>query len=312
MVLEPIQQLLDYITSLKPILQANNYQFNQTNVREALFNLGNKYVSELDTSIMAIDEVIMHQGYPIPIRIYLPTMNQTPCNVAINIHGGGHIAGSIHAYDKVFRKYAKYTQCIMVAIDYRLSPEFAYPVGINDCKTVIENIFPVLDKRHIKYTNQSLRLIGDSSGAAICATIIQDTDLVKRCMITAQALIYPSLDYTLSSQSVEKYKVGYLLEADKVHWYFSNYFQHNEDRKLASPLFAASHQTSVASLIITPEYDMLHGEAVAYYDKLIKASSNATLLTIKGVTHAFLHLHDLCPAECHQTYTAIADFVNKY
>lgn len=55
--------------------------------------------------------------------------------------------------------------------------------------------------------------------------------------IKRQFLIYPSLDYTLSLPSVEENAVGFLLEKDKVIWYFENYFQHGENRKEASPLF---------------------------------------------------------------------------
>lgn len=310
MLLPKIHELLQQINQMNQSREKFGFKYNQTNIREGLAFLAYSYMTESNLSILTIDDSILNGNYPIPIRIYMPP-NAENLPVAIYIHGGGNVCGSITVYDRVVRKLAKMINHIIVAIDYRLSPEFAYPTSLNDSKAVIEKIFPILDEWKINYLSRNLTLIGDSAGGAITASITADRDFVLKNKIKQQVLIYPSLDYTVSTQSTETYGSGYLLEKEKMKWYFEASFQNNEDRKQISPLYQELYTEMPRTLIIVAEYDPLIDEAVLYQQKLTKNGTENKLIQVDGVVHAFFLLEDLCKEECTQAYTQIYNFLQE-
>lgn len=306
-----IQEFLAKIEQVKAYLVSINFKPNQTNTREALANMTRLHVTNYNQQLLALDDVVMNDRYPVPVRIYHPQPDQA-LPVAIFIHGGGHMCGSITVYDGIVRNMTEQINHIVVSIDYRLSPEFAYPTGIEDCKKVIENVFNVLDARQINYIKRNeLTLIGDSGGAAVCSTIVMDEKFVKQNHITKQVLVYPSVDYTLTNPTIDKFGTGYLLEKSKIAWYFDNYFQNNEDKHAKSPLYGTFYPDMPATLVVVASHDPLSGEGIAYAEKIQQAGGKAQLESINGVVHAYLMLENLCPAECLQTYQEMAKFLNN-
>lgn len=308
-VLPKIQEFLDQLAIIKAKLAEIGFKQNQTNTREGLANLTRIYMTDFDSTVFAVDDVVLNGRYPIPIRIYIPDLSQ-PLPVAAFIHGGGHMCGSITVYDNIVRKLAKTTNHIIVSIDYRLAPEFPYPTGIEDSKVAIRGIFPILNERKIKYRDRKLTIIGDSGGAAVCASIVMDKEFVAIEQITKQVLIYPSLDYTLTSPSMDKLAEGFLLDKAKVAWYVENYLQNGEDRKSVSPLYGEFYSAMPATMVITAAYDPLHDEGVAYYNNVVNVGVNAELMQVDGVIHAYLMLENLCTEECNKTYQEINKFLN--
>lgn len=310
MLLPKIKEFLDRVNLLVRNRQLSGFKYTQTNVRESMMTLTFSYMTEANKNIETIDDAILNDKYPVPIRIYMPPEhNSLP--ILIYFHGGGHTCGSISVYDNVVRKITKLTTYIVVSVDYRLSPEFAYPIAINDCKKVIANIFAVLDEWDIKYKDEDLTLMGDSAGAALIASIVVDEAFVRRYKIKKQVLIYPSLDYTLSTDSSAKYAIGYLLEEAKMEWYFKNYLQNNEDRKLVSPLHNNVYVGMPETLIIVAEYDPLRDEGILYHEKIKLVGVKAKLIQVGGVIHGFFLMEDLCKDECNVTYIQISEFLNS-
>lgn len=309
-VLPKIQNFLDQIALTKSYLAAQGFIQNQSNTREALANITQTYLTDYIQSVRAIDDVIYNGHYPVPIRIYVPSLEQA-LPVACFIHGGGHMCGSITVYDKIARKLAHNCKQIVIAIDYRLAPEFSYPTPINDCKAVIHGLFGVLARRNIQYTTRDLTLIGDSAGGAICASLVMDKELVAVEQIKRQILIYPALDYTATSAALTKFAEGYFLEKAKILWYRDNYFQNAEDFKQVSPVYGEFYAKMPATLVITAAYDPLQGDGALYYNNVMQVGATAELIHIDGVIHAYLMLENLCPAECTKTYQALDKFIHQ-
>ncbi len=308
-VLAKVQQFLDQLSVLKAKLQQIGYKPNHTNTREGLANLARKYLLNYDKQLVAIDDVIYNGHYPVPIRIYLPQSDSSMLPVAVFLHGGGHMCGSVTCYDGLSRRLAVETQHIIIAVDYRLSPEFPYPTGLEDSKAAIRGLFHVLDNRNISYASRDLTLIGDSAGGALCASIVMDKEFVFVEQIKRQVLLYPSLDYTGSSPSLTKFAEGYFLERSKMEWYFNNYFQNNEDRKAVSPVYNEFYAKMPKTLIVIAEYDPLRDEGVLYYNNALSVGADVELLDIQGVLHAYLLMDELCPEECARTYQVMREFL---
>jgi acetyl esterase len=303
-----INELLDKIKQLKPYLDSIGYKMNQTNARESLALMTFTYMTDYNKMLFSLDDVVMNGHYPVPVRIYHPQPG-TALPVAIFVHGGGHMAGGIGVYDGIVRKLCESIKHIIVSVEYRLTPEFPYPTAIEDTMAAVRSVFKVLDERKMAYTNRDLTLIGDSAGGAICASIVMNEAFVVAEKIKKQVLIYPSVDYTLTSPSMETFGAGYLLEKTKVEWYFESYFQNNENRQAASPVYSHFYKNMPQTLVVVGSHDPLITEGISYYQNVLNAGAKAELLQIDGVVHAFLMLENLCPEECAKTYQEINYFL---
>ena len=245
--------------------------------------------------------------HSIPVRVYSPAPNEA-LPVVLHYHGGGHMCGSIELYDAISRKIAKAGHCIVIAVEYRLAPEHPYPAGINDCQYALEHYQTVLGK--LKY-NQQLMIAGDSAGGAICTTLVSHYINHSTVKIDKQILIYPSVDYSMSSPSIEENGNGFLLEVSKVHWYFDKYFQHNEPRQKVSPLFMPMDANMPETLIFTAGCDPLRDEGLAYGKALTELGVKVEQHSFDGMVHAYMLLDSLVAAECEQTYQKIGEFIRK-
>ena len=76
--------------------------------------------------------------------------------------------GNIALYDAVSRRIAKSGHSILIAVEYRLAPEFRQPGAIDDCQYVLSHCQKLLTG--IKF-NDHLIIAGDSCGGAICAAL---------------------------------------------------------------------------------------------------------------------------------------------
>lgn len=289
-------------------LQANGYKPTCTNIREGLAYLTAVFVTDIPPIPWVQDDLVPSSRYKVPVRIYNPNPSRA-LPVLVYFHGGGHMAGGITVYDAICRKIAIAAQHIVVSVDYRLAPECPYPAGADDAFSVVKHIWEVLDQRKLQYKRQ-LSIGGDSAGGALSATIASIAQFDPSIRIHAQLLIYPSLDYTLSAPSLDENGTGYLVTKEKVTWYFNNYFQHNEDRKAASPLFAEFSANLPPTLVISAEFCPLRDEGIAYLARLKKAGVASDHLHFADLPHAFLNLENLVKEECQRAYQSMGAWLN--
>jgi acetyl esterase len=98
----------------------------------------------------------------IMIRIYKPENRTGLIPTIIFYHGGGYAIGSADILEPVSYRLAKFTNCQVIYIEYRLLPEISFPTYLDDSlsttKYLIEN--------NIKYNLDlnNLVLCGDSAG----------------------------------------------------------------------------------------------------------------------------------------------------
>jgi len=68
----------------------------------------------------------------IPIRIYSPA-GEGPFPVVHYFHGAGWVAGNLDTHDNICRYFSAKLNSVVVAVDYRLAPEYKWPAGFDDC-----------------------------------------------------------------------------------------------------------------------------------------------------------------------------------
>ncbi|MEL5428892.1 SDR family NAD(P)-dependent oxidoreductase [Serratia nevei] len=275
--------------------------------RDGLAALTQKYVTDKQPVARIINVDVAVPGRKIPVRIYNPHPDRAT-GVIFFIHGGGHLSGSVDVYDPISRHLAAATGNTVVAVDYRRAPESPYPEGLNDARDVLMQVYAILDQNRVAWKPQ-LTLAGDSGGGAFSATLAGDLQVKHPGFISRLVLIYPSLDYTLSWPSADENGQGKLLDKSKVAWYFSQYFQHNEDRKALSPLYRPVTRAFPPTLIFSGGLDPLRDEDFAFVARLKAAGVPVKQVHFPGMVHAFLMLENLVPQQTDRVYRETADFI---
>lgn len=302
-----LQQVNDAIADAKK--QGLPYEVEAT---RAGLNGFTQFMTEQPDITFIADRTIESDGCSVPVRVYHPAPQQS-LPVLIHYHGGGHMCGSVQLYDAISRKLASICNVIVIAVDYRLAPEHPYPAGINDSVLALRHYRQVLTD--VKYS-EDVYIMGDSAGGAICTTLSAMSLDDDTLTINKQILVYPSVDYTMSSPSIDKNSTGFLLEKAKVVWYFEQYFQQDTEQQLqqikqqASPLFMPFTDQLPPSLIVTAGCDPLRDEGNLYAEQLKQAGVNVTLKQFDEMTHAYMLLNDLVPEQCNKTYQLISDFIH--
>lgn len=302
-----LEKWLDAYNKLAKQLGETGFKATPTNAREGLAGMTWAWVTRKTPVEWVQDDLVEGKEFDVPVRIYHPDPERR-LPVLVYFHGGGHMAGGITVYNPICRRLARETEHIVISVDYRLAPECRYPAGVTDAVTVVKNLWKVLETRQLRHS-RSLSIGGDSAGGALTATVAHLYRHEEEVAIRRQVLIYPSLDYTMSSASIELNGAGYLLEQEKIKWFFKNYFKEGVDRKQASPLYMELDGRMPESLVITAEFCPLRDEGLAYVEKLQAGGLRAENLHCKDMIHAFLNLEDLVKEECDTVYAAIAAFL---
>jgi acetyl esterase len=306
---DKLQPWLDNFNKQMAILVEEGFKPTATNAREGLANLTRGLITDIPEIAWIGDDLVLNEQYNVPVRIYHPIPNKV-LPVIVYLHGGGHMAGSVTVYDPICRKLAKATGHIVVSVDYRLAPEFRYPEGLNDAYTVVKNIWSTLDRRKVNYLRQ-LSVVGDSGGGALVASVCAKAQFDSQVTIDRQIMIYPSLDYTMQSKSIEQNSEGYLLQKNKICWYFDNYFNIGDNRKKASPLFGEFTNNLPATLVFTTEFCPLRDEGILYIQKVRETGVATQLIHFPDMIHTFMNMEDLVKSECEFVYRSIAEFLES-
>ena len=304
-----LSQWLEHYNKLMEEWRSKGIELTPELARDGLARLTQNLVVDSPEIPLVKNHAVTIGSHSIPLRIYHPAPAEK-IPVLLYLHGGGHMAGSIKVYDPICRKLALATRRIVISVDYRLAPEYPYPKGLEDGAAVLSECLPMLGELGIQHLEE-LALAGDSAGGAMSATLAFALDKGSQPKLNALVLVYPSLDYTMSLPSIAKYSSGYLLERDRISWYFSQYFQNNENMKAASPLYMPVHRRFPRTLVITAEYCPLHDEGVAFVEKLKEHNVPVQHVDFEGMVHAFMNMESLVPENCRKLYIDIAKFLDQ-
>ena len=279
---------------LTTILEANVEQlYNQTPQQARENFVVKEWLGEFDKSVQTKNINIEYNEGVLPIRVYTPEGNG-PFPILIYFHGGGFVVGSLDEFDSFCSYLASGASCIVVSVDYRLSPENKFPAAIEDAETALDWI----GKNALKINGDPNRVAvaGDSAGgnlAAVSSIIASDNSFPS---IKYQVLICPWLD--LSSTDNESYNLfgeGLWLSTEGIYWYRNQYLNIEEERFLphVSPLLNNNLKGLPPALIITSEFEVLRHEGETYAERLKTEGIDVKCTRYEGTLHDFVTLPGL-------------------
>lgn len=227
-----------------------------------------------------VDLVVKGRHGTIPVRRYEPPSAIRSPHLIVFFHGGGGVIGSVEASEPATRLLAHETGCTVASVDYRLGPEAPHPAAIDDACDAYEALAAVVAP------GARVAIAGDSFGGYLVAHV----DRLAARRPDLQVLIYPLVDQTLGSPSIERLAEGYLLTRSMIEYFRRHYLGDAVDRRAASPLFWPSLQGAAPAIVVTAGYDPLVDEGDTYAARLREAGVTVRHRRHPSLVHGFLSL----------------------
>lgn len=228
----------------------------------------------------------------IPVLIFNPS-HASNVPILINYHGGGFFLPLLQGLEHSLWQDAKTYAVIVFAIDYRIAPEYKFPVAVNDSY----NAFKWVAEHGNEFGGDTSRiaLAGNSAGANLVAVITQKA---KRDGISnkIKLQILNGLPADLSPQNMET-SVSYQENA-KGYWqtkaacYFAVelYAPGQYDNQEVSPILTEDLKGLPPAVVINAEFDPLRDDGILYAAKLRRYGVKVWDKCFAGQIHLLLGL----------------------
>ncbi|MDJ0042287.1 MULTISPECIES: alpha/beta hydrolase [Pantoea] len=227
-----------------------------------------------------------------PVRVCVITpVSATPRRMGIlHIHGGGHLFGSPEQSLSLTSVTALRHNCVVVSVDYRLSPETVFPGSLEDCYVVLNWMVRQADMLGIDPAH--IGLMGDSAGAGLAASLAllaRDRDGPK---LAFQNLMFPMLDDRTVTETHPNPVTGefaWTREYNRIGW--TALLGEEPGSETISPYAAPARASNLAGLppvwIGVGTLDLFLDENLDYAQRLIRAGVAVELHVWPGAFHGF-------------------------
>jgi acetyl esterase len=224
-------------------------------------------------------------GQDLRIRLYVPE-GDGPFPVAVWVRGGSFSRTTLDQVDPVRRVLAKVSECIIAAVDQRLSPEAHFPGPLEDAYAAA--VWASEHAAEFGGNPARVGIAGESSGANIAAAVTLLARERDGPRLAFQVLFAPLLDATGSQPSAIEFAEGYILTKRQIVWAFQQYAPGQQlTDPLVSPHFTNDVKGLPPAVIVTMEFDPLRDEGELYAERLRAAGVPVKSARIDGMIHHY-------------------------
>jgi acetyl esterase len=256
-------------------------------------NLFKNYVGEAAAVSCEDVKIKSRDGFDIPIRIYNDHLDYNS-PVLIFFPGCGYILDLFETNAIVASKIAFYSGMKVIAVNYRLAPEFPLPTPINDGYDVVQHI--ATHHKQFKIDHNKIFIGGLSSGAHCAAVIANLAQNENKFTIFHQILINGSYDLTQSFHEFDQYEQqDKLFSRDSMPyiWKMWGAKESMYTNPIYSPYFEKNFSKVPATTIIVSEYDGLRNDSESYYKKLKENDVDVDKIVLPGQTHNTIIMREI-------------------
>ena len=123
---------------------------------------------ELSDAVERTDYVV-DEANSVVVRVHRSVGQEGTAPCVYSIHGGGYILGSYDMDDAKFDRWCPEYGIVGVSVEYRLSPETAYPGPLEDCYAGLKWTFD--NAAEIGIDPNKIGITGVSAGGGLCAAL---------------------------------------------------------------------------------------------------------------------------------------------
>jgi acetyl esterase/lipase len=126
------------------------------------------------------------------MRLHRPKDLAGPLPCLFTIHGGGYLLGSYEVEDQRLDAWVRRRGVLGVSVDYRLSPESAYPDALDDCHAGLRWVCE--HAAELSVDPRSIGVMGTSAGGGLAAALALRARDHEDMHIAFQLLAYAMID----------------------------------------------------------------------------------------------------------------------
>lgn len=224
-------------------------------------------------------------GRDIPVWVHQARSINRP--VLFELHGGGFVLGDAEKCDGFCELLAQELDITVVAVGYRLAPEFPYPAAVEDVYEVVRWFSQ--NPQVYSIDQNRMMVMGYSAGAnlaTVCAILAKERGEFSLC---GQILCYPYLDSVHMPQEKPHFESDMdpeIMEAFSA--LYCTYAQRRDPH--VSPVCATPSQLTglCPTLVLLAEHDALRPEGEAYVGLLQQAGVIVEYRVLNQTHHGFL------------------------
>ena len=268
-----------------------------------------KLGTRLFDQVLSVQNIRNSQADGVPIRIYSNSA-KAGRPVIVYYHGGGFAMYSPDTHDAVCRRLCVMNDAVVVSVDYRMAPEFTFPLAHEDAYRAL--LWVHNNCAQLNGNGEKIIVAGDSAGGNLSACMAHRVRKEKSMKLAGQVLVYPWVDGRINSPSVERNGMGYFLTKEAMLWFQKKYTPDPKDHcdPLVSPLFETDFSGLAPAFVITAEFDPLLDDGKSYADKMNAAGVQVRYTEYKGLVHGFLNILGIDPLAM-KAFKDIRDFIRE-
>lgn len=228
--------------------------------------------------------------------------------IILNFHGGGFIGGRNNRDELYCRRMAVSFQALVIDVDYKLAPEFPYPIAVNESWEVMKWIWE--NRSSLVYDLEKIVLTGHSAGGNLVAGICMRAGLEKDFHLCCAVVDYSPLD--LVTDPGNKKRTSCDMPAEMARDYNNKYILPQRAMEpYASPLYAPDELLAEFpdTLIISAGEDSLCDEDEKFALRLIQAGVCVTAKRFTQSMHGFI-INRMC--EWQDGINLIINFIRQH
>jgi acetyl esterase/lipase len=197
------------------------------------------------------------------------------------IHGGGYLIGTAAEDDAICRRFARDLGITIAAVEYRLAPEYPYPIPLEDCYSALTWLagLPAVDPGRVA-------IGGASGGGGLAAALAQLALDRGEVDVAAQLLVYPMLDDRSATAEGLDDPNQRLWSQSSNRYAWSSYLGH-ADPNVAVPARRNDLGGLPPAWLGVGTLDLFHDENLAYAERLRAAGVPCELEVVQGAFHLF-------------------------
>lgn len=231
---------------------------------------------------------------PLQARLYKNGSEPTP--VALFMHGGGFVRGSLDHCDSICRILAADSGLAIVSTEYSLAPEHRYPAALEDIDRVLDWVFASAGGLGLDATRISVA--GGSAGANLAMAVTLKRRDAGRTLPIGMALFYGV--YDIMNTDTESYRLfgsgKFGMSKARVEHYIRAVVPDGTSRfdPYLSPLHADLKGLPPVWMGVA-ELDVLRDEQLEMARRLGAAGVSVDLQRYDGLIHGFANRARLVP-----------------
>ena len=233
----------------------------------------------------------------IPLHVWTPEDLAAPAPVMLFLHGGGWAFGNAEMYANALAYIAEQAGCVVCYVDYRMSPECAFPGPLMDCSQAVDWVAAHAEELGVDIGR--LVVAGDSAGGSLANGVVQLQ--AARHPVRLLVNLYGVMDaspvpegwsYDLHPVRAEQFEEA-KNRIDRTKGSAASIFYTGGDmERLHDPLISAKYCADLSmfprSLVVACAYDYLKTEDLEFARRLWQEGRDVRAVLYLGMDHGFI------------------------